>query len=216
MCELSGHSSERTQETGTRQLDRAAHEPGLMTILSALFVQLTLLAPMNGDAQRASESVHHLRVGEAPVVSLGRVPEPFSILHSGILPQWQNQVRIEQRVVIHIAPSPPATREEILARLPRRPMETRYEEVAFDRCVPVQGIAGVAPVQQNRLLLFMRDRRVLSAALERACDAQAFYSGFYVERNEDGMLCTGRDKLQSRAGASCEVAQFNRLVAIRE
>jgi hypothetical protein len=187
-----------------------------MTIFSALFVQLALLAPGNGEAQRAPERWHQFGVAEAPVVSLGRVREPFSILHTSILPQWQNQVRIEQRVTIRIAPSPRATREEILARLPRRPMETRYEEVATERCVPVQGIAGVAPVQQNRLLLFMRDRRVLSAALERACDAQAFYSGFYVERNDDGMLCTGRDKLQSRAGASCEVAQFNRLVAIRE
>ena len=191
-----------------------------MSILTALFFQLALLAPANGTAEGPAHAAERHNLGAAdpalPVVSLRRVPPPFSILHDGILPRWQNQVRIEQRVVIRIAPSPPTAREEILARLPRRQMETRFEEVAFDRCVPVQSIAGVAPVQQNRLLLFMRDRRVLSAALERACDAQAFYAGFYLERNDDGMLCTGRDKLQSRAGASCEVAQFSRLVALRE
>jgi hypothetical protein len=95
-------------------------------------------------------------------------------------------------------------------------METSYQEVEQGSCVPIGSIAGVAPVQSNRLLLFMRDRQVLSAALDKACDAQAFYSGFYVERSEDGMLCKGRDMLQSRAGTSCEVAQFNRLVAIRD
>ena len=70
--------------------------------------------------------------------------------------------------------------------------------------------------EQNRILLFMRDRRVLSAALERACSARDYYSGFYVERNEDGQLCARRDTLQSRAGASCKVAQLNRLVAVRD
>ena len=62
----------------------------------------------------------------------------------------------------------------------------------------------------------MRARRILSVALERACDARAYYSGFYVERSEDGQLCARRDLLQSRAGASCKVAQLNRLVAVND
>ena len=62
----------------------------------------------------------------------------------------------------------------------------------------------------------MRDRRVLSASLERACNAAEFYSGFYVERQPDGALCSRRDWLQSRAGASCQVTQLNRLVAVRD
>ena len=62
----------------------------------------------------------------------------------------------------------------------------------------------------------MRDRRILSVALERACNARNFYSGFYVERNEDGQLCARRDVLQSRAGASCRVTQLNRLVAVHD
>lgn len=150
------------------------------------------------------------------MVGAQRMPPSFSPLQQSIQPEPWGQVRIEQRVVIRIAPSPPATRQRMLSRLPRRQMEARFEEVEVDRCVPVGSIAGVAPVQENRLLLFMRDRRVLSAALERACDAQAFYSGFYVERSEDGLLCVGRDMLQSRAGTSCGVEQFSRLVAVRD
>lgn len=196
---------------------RQRENPHPMTIFSALFLPLALLSPATADAQRPGDKAWHMGPAEAPpVVGFGRMPQPFSVLERSILPQRQWQVRIEQRVIIRIAPSPPATREQMLARLPRRRMETRFEEVEFDRCVPVQSIAGVAPVQQNRLLLFMRDRRVLSAALDRACDAQAFYSGFYVERSEDGMLCTGRDMLQSRAGTSCGVTQLNRLVAMRD
>lgn len=163
------------------------------------------------------EKAHHARSDKVvPRVSLDRSQTVFSIFERSIQPQTQNQVRIEQRVIVRIAPSSPAARQESLARLPRREMETSFQEVETDKCVPIQAIAGVAPVQQNRLLLFMRDHRVLTAALDRTCDAQAFYSGFYVERSEDGMLCSGREMLQSRAGTSCEVSRFNRLVAIRD
>lgn len=178
-----------------------------MNSFTFLLAALALLAPMT-----ASERAGHApREESRPAMSLQPYQPPLSPL-----PQPQYQVRIEQRVVIRIAPSPRATREEMLSRLPRREMETSFQEVELGSCVPIEKITGVAPVQQNRLLLFMRDRRVLSAALDRACDAQAFYSGFYVERNDDGMLCVKRDMLKSRAGTSCEVAQLSRLVAVRD
>jgi len=178
-----------------------------MNSLSVLLAAFVLLAPMTGG----NRAGHAPREESRPAMSLQSPQPTFSVL-----PQTQQQVRIEQRVIIRIAPSPRATREEMLSRLPRREMDTSFAEVELGTCVPVQAIAGVAPVQPNRLLLFMRDRRVLSAALDRACDAQAFYSGFYVERNDDGMLCVNRDMLKSRAGTSCEVAQLNRLVAVRD
>ena len=182
-------------------------EPRPMNSFSALLAALALLTPMT-TGERAG---HAPREESRPAMSLQPLEPPFSVL-----PQVQNQVRIERRVIIRIAPSPPAAREQMLARLPRREMTTSFQEVELGTCIPIQAIGGVAPVQRNRLLLFMRDRRVLSAALDRACDAQAFYSGFYVERNEDGMLCVNRDMLQSRAGTSCEVSQLNRLVAVRD
>jgi hypothetical protein len=124
----------------------------------------------------------------------------------------QRQVRIQQRVIIRIAPSSPQARDRLLAEIPRRPRGS-YQERKLDGCVPINAITGVVPsTDDNRLLLFLRDRRVLSASLERACRAQDYYLGFYIERSADGQLCARRDKLQSRAGGSCEVAQLNRLV----
>ena len=133
-----------------------------------LFAAFALLAPITaGD--RAG---HAPREESRPAMSLQQREAPFSPL-----PQTQYQVRIEQRVVIRIAPSPRATREEMLSRLPRRDMDTSYQEVELGSCVPLDKIAGVAPVQQNRLLLFMRDRRVLSAALGWPADSFAFEGG---------------------------------------
>ncbi len=143
-------------------------------------------------------------------------PEPYRNFADSYKPRVQDQVHIEQRVIIRIAPGPPAAREDMLARIPRHDGPSRYREKKIKGCIQIDEIAGSQPVQENRLLLFMRDHRVLSAALERACDADEFYLGFYIAQNADGMLCSKRDKLHSRTGASCEVAQLSRLVAVKE
>ncbi len=79
------------------------------------------------------------------------------------------------------------------------------------------GAVGGAPSSPptNRLLLFMRDQHIVVAALEKACRAEDFYSGFYVARNGDGLLCTDRDTLQSRSGASCKVKALRELRPLR-
>jgi hypothetical protein len=58
----------------------------------------------------------------------------------------------------------------------------------------------------------MRDRRVVSASLERSCSARDYYSGFYVERNSDGQICVRRDSLLSRSGANCKLTRLRQLV----
>jgi len=132
------------------------------------------------------------------------------------VPAREGQVRIEQRVVIRIAPRPRSSRQDLLAQLPRGEVATRLEERPMGKCVPVKRIAGVGTSSDNRLILFMSDRRIVSARLEKACKPEDFYSGFYVERSEDGNLCVDRDELQSRAGAKCGVNAFKELVAVRE
>lgn len=150
-------------------------------------------------------------------VSFGRgEPAPYRDFRDSYQPEVQHQVHIEQRVIIRISPGRPRGREEMLARVPRADGPVRYKEKKLHGCIPIDEIAGAQPAEDNRLLLFMRDHRVLSAALERACDAEAFYLGFYLEPNADGMLCSKRDKLQSRTGATCEVAQLSRLVAVKD
>ena len=84
----------------------------------------------------------------------------------------------------------------------------------MDQCLPAGNIVGVSD-SGSRLVIYMRDRSLISAQLEKACSPRDFYLGFYVERNADGQLCANRDRLMSRAGAKCRISELNRLVAVR-
>jgi hypothetical protein len=126
------------------------------------------------------------------------------------------QIRIQQRVIVRIAPRGGRTGQSLLAQLPQRAPDTRYEERKAGDCVAVQRIAGVETGSGNRLILFMRDAKIMSLNLEKACRARDFYAGFYVERNEDGKLCIDRDRLQSRSGAKCQIDRMMQLVAVND
>ena len=158
--------------------------------------------------------------GEAlpPPLTLGpQSAAPLQILSDAVHPAENAQVRIEQSITIRITPRPPRSEQELLAALPQgaRP-SAHIEERKIGSCVPAQGIAGVQTAQDNKLLLFMRDRRIISVALEKACSSRDFYSGFYIDRHDDGQLCAKRDKIHSRSGAKCDVKQLRQLVAVRD
>ncbi|MGY6552099.1 MAG: hypothetical protein ACXIT4_09425 [Erythrobacter sp.] len=123
-----------------------------------------------------------------------------------------NQVRIQQRVVVRISPQPMAARQELAAQTLERELVSRYEEKRMGKCIPLEGIAAVRTGGGTRLVLFLRDQRMVSLSLEKSCHARDFYSGFYVERHQDGQLCVDRDRLQSRTGVQCEVARIRQLV----
>lgn len=159
----------------------------------------------------------HAQEAYAPAPVLGLDPmgqDPFRVLQNARRDDVLGQVRVERRIIIRIAPSDEATRTTLMAELPRRQMEANFEEVDHPDCITVASIIGMRPTHDNRLLLFTRDRQILTASLDSKCSARSFYSGFYVERSEDGRLCSRRDQLQSRAGSSCEVSGFTRLVAV--
>lgn len=132
------------------------------------------------------------------------------------------QVRIEQRVIIRIMPGRVGRPLPPNARDPRRGLFAEFEERGGPRlverrmsqCVPVGGIEAVQPDGPSRLLLFMRDQRIVSAALEKGCNARDYYSGFLIDRTSDGQICASRDKLQSRTGASCTMNKLRQLVEI--
>ena len=192
-----------------------------MNSLVAFLSPFALLLPMAADRHAGLDdlSVHEATERtDMPKGAASLPSRPFEVLQQARRPQEFGQVRIEQRVVVRISPSSPAAREQMLADFTRQnSSRTSYQEEKLSGCIAISSIAGVQPAPaQNRLLLFMRDRRILSAALERACNARDYYAGFYIERSEDGQLCAKRDLLQSRAGASCKVAQLNRLVAVRD
>jgi len=180
-------------------------------ILLALALMLPLLAAQIPARAQSGEGGRN-----APLGFDSMIGENLRVLERAREIERLGQVRIERRIIIRIAPSSDATRSRLMSELPRRPLRSAYEEVDHGNCVPVSEIVGVQPVQDDRLLLFTRDRQVLSAQLERSCSARAFYSGFYIERSEDGRLCVSRDRLHSREGTTCEVASFRRLVAVRD
>jgi hypothetical protein len=80
--------------------------------------------------------------------------------------------------------------------------------------VPVAGIVGVRPLAGDRLLLIMRDHRLVGADLSRSCAARDFYMGFYVTPTADGQLCADRDTIHSRAGTSCTIVQVHEMVPV--
>lgn len=185
-----------------------------LTALMSLFVPLGLpFVPAVAD-----EAARQARVEEPPVAegSLSQRPVDWSgFVDAGATPV-ANQVRIERRVILRISPQPGVVRQDILADLPRRqPAPPRLVERPMGKCIPATGIVGVAD-RGSRLVIYMRDRSMVSARLEKACSPRDFYLGFYMERSDDGQLCSGRDRLLSRAGAKCQVAEMNRLVLLAD
>lgn len=199
-----------------------------MPSLLALAAPLALILPLLGQSSALTQA--EAAAGEENTTASPSTPDydipaegPYSRTRAPVSPldafysgQIVRQVRIEQRVILRISPRRQSNGNNLLARLPQRGLTTRFEEREMDECVRMNRISGVQTGEGNRLLLFMEDRRIISLNLERMCRARDFYSGFYIERSDDGQLCVGRDELQSRSGAKCEVERMRQLVAVTD
>lgn len=183
-----------------------------MSLLSPFLAMLAALAAPDGEAQASAEE----NACAALVTSGPGLTDPAGGLADACAPKEggvARQVRIEQRVILRISPQPGRLRRDILDDLPPQALPTRVVERPFGKCVDASEIVGVAD-RGSRLLMYLRNRQVLSAELEDACSPRDFYLGFYLEKNSDGKLCVDRDRLLSRAGAKCRVSSLNRLVAV--
>ncbi len=206
-----------------------------MNFASVLFLPLAFMAPASSALQPMAGVERS--GGQADRAALARLwPAPGDEAWDGVgeadgegrAPYLQAvsfepddawQVRIERRVTIRISPHEPARMPpEMDADLPDGDPRSagRYEERPVGNCVPADAIAGVQPERGNRLLLFMRDHRVVVAELERTCRAMDFYSGFYLAHSRDGKVCVRRDTLQSRSGMKCGLARMYQLVPTRD
>ncbi len=130
------------------------------------------------------------------------------------------QVRIEQTLRIRISPQrtqrtqrtqSSQARPDMLVGVPQRAIGSSFDERRIGRCLSINSISGVQPNGGNDLILYLRDRRMVRAQLERSCRSREFYSGFYVAGG-DGRLCVDRDMLQSRSGSNCKLAEIRQLV----
>jgi len=201
-----------------------------MPSLPAFAAPLALLVPFFGPG--LGPPLAGVGAEPAPLSGEGADPEGRAPISSRALPhaplraaaplsafdetRTARQVRIEQRVVIRISPQRPGARQQMLTNLPREEIETRFEERKMGKCVPLERIAGVQTGSGNRLLLFLTDKRMVTVDLEKTCHARDFYSGFYVERSEDGKFCVDRDRIKSRTGVKCEVERMRQLVAVEK
>ena len=187
-----------------------------MSSLMVFIAPLALAAAAPPAAAEASEPQGEWALGDpAPPESIALAPDSRGLwrwIVDAFRAEPAEHVRIEQRMIIRITPLGP--QREMLADLPRAPLASRFSERKVGKCVPMSGIAGVQIGGDDRLLLFMRDQRILSATLEKGCSARDYYSGFLVERTSDGMLCAGRDKLLARSGANCGMGKLSQIVVV--
>lgn len=202
-----------------------------MNFVSALLYPITLLLPAAGTVESDSrdrgpmaEGAPAERSGAADLWPEGAAEAPLldapfgSTMLRSVEPEPGWQVRIEQRMQIRITPrasrAPIPMRRDMFFDIPDDDFKVQFLEKKMGNCLSIAGIAGVQPDRGNRLLLYMRDRRLIGAEVERSCRARDFYSGFYLARTEDGQLCVDRDALLSRSGMNCKLTRIRQLIEI--
>ena len=188
-----------------------------LLLFAASVAEKPVAQPLAEAAMAERDRTDHARLTEEAARRRDEQPH-------GLAPWWvrfgpelrapsANQVRIERRVIVRISPrTPPAQSFAPTSVQTRAPV--RFVSRPMEDCLPVSAIAGVRADTGNRLLLYLRDRRLVSAQLERSCSARDYYSGFYFEQNDDGRLCVGRDRLLSRTGAKCSLSAMAQLVPV--
>jgi len=163
---------------------------------------------------------------KAPLVSIPAQPVS-RISHGGeeIAPVFRDhfrlpvaeQVRIEQRVTIRISPRPAPMPLAAMASSEARDMGApRVIERKMGKCVPLNSVLGVQSGGGNKLVLFLRGQRLVSATLEKACQGRDYYSGFLVSQHSDGQLCVDRDELLARSGAKCKVQGYREMMLVED
>lgn len=150
-----------------------------------------------------------------PGLGVVEVPRDTPFPLDPFQPLSAEQVSIQQRVTIRINPRPaPMPLDAMMFDADADRAGPRYAERKMGKCLEMKSISGVQPIDNSRLLLFLRDRRMVTVRLEKGCQGREFYSGFIVARNSDAQICAGRDRLQSRSGMGCQVSSFRQVVQL--
>lgn len=187
---------------------------GLMNPAAALLAPFLLLLPSVMVGTAAPVEREEVPSGPVSRPAMGQA-EPWATISTSYRPVEGEQVRIEQHMTIRIGPRPaPMQLPPTMFDEDSSNDSPHFIERKFGKCLPISGIFGVQSAPGNRLLLILRDQRMISARLKKGCNSRDFYSGFIVAKNDDGMICTGRDQLLSRSGANCQVDSFRELVPV--
>lgn len=126
------------------------------------------------------------------------------------------QMTIEQRVIIRVpmmrpGMPPPDERDTRYRAEPPPPPIIEWEEHKGPKCIRISQLRAAALTSSRGVDLMLNDRSRLRALLGRQCRPADLYSGFYIQPNADGSLCSGRDRVLARSGADCEITDLKRL-----
>lgn len=192
-------------------LSTALLAPFALMLPTAEVVQTSV--PVEESAAATTEASAQPVADEAQFEHFTYLPVTF-VVHQ-FPDRRAGQVRIEQTLRIRISPQRASqttqARPDMLVGVPQRAIGSSFDERRIGRCLSINSISGVQPNGGNDLILYLRDRRMVRAQLERSCRSREFYSGFYVAGG-DGRLCVDRDMLQSRSGSNCKLAEIRQLV----
>jgi hypothetical protein len=121
-------------------------------------------------------------------------------------PRQFAQVIIRNQIIIRtirIGPPPSASS-----------MNMEWKEQKGPKCVQPQAISGAAQVSQRSVDLLLRNGSRIRARLASSCPALDYYDGFYITPGKDGLICSDRESVRSRAGGECEIDSFRALHAV--
>ncbi len=134
----------------------------------------------------------------------------------GSAPVELAQMTIEQRVIIRVpmmrrgVPPVAETDPRYRGEVPPPPA-VEWEERKGPKCISISRLRAAALTSSRGVDLMLNDRSRMRALLGRECRSADLYSGFYIQPNEDGALCAGRDRVLARSGADCEIIGLKRL-----
>ena len=192
-----------------------------MLFIAAFLASTLALSPQSGGESEGAVPAapfilqsfdQHSRAGasEAPVESRTPSTPGWLAIEAWREEREAHQVRIRQEIMIRVSPRRPNTREMVADW--RRVLPRRYEQRKIGKCLPARSIVAVQTVSPRDLVLYLSDNRMIRAQLRKSCNARDYYLGFYIEPNEDGEVCVGRDTLRARNGATCKIGAIRQLV----
>lgn len=102
--------------------------------------------------------------------------------------------------------------DEIILRIPVQPHpvmpQIEWVERKGPKCIPVAAIRRALLSGSEEVDFVLANRARIRARFAEGCPALDFYGGFYLEPQDDQMLCARRDAIHSRMGGSCTIERF--------
>lgn len=115
----------------------------------------------------------------------------------------------------HVLLAQLAVRSRIVVRVQTAGISTppvQLTEKKGPKCLPMADVLGAAVIAGNSVDIILRGGKRIRARFSSSCPALDYYSGFYIAPTADGMICSDRDAVRSRAGGECAIDRFRALV----